>query len=70
MSGISQVVLGLWDGKDSGIWSFYHGTLGTLAGISQIVWDGKDSGIWALYWGYIWVFPSSPRTLGWEGQWD
>ena len=26
MSGLSQVVLGLWDGKDSAL---YHGTLGT-----------------------------------------
>ena len=26
---MSQVVLGLWDGKDSVIWALYHGTLGT-----------------------------------------
>ena len=29
MSGISQAVPGLWDGKDSGIWALYHGPLGT-----------------------------------------
>ena len=47
MSGISQAVPGLWDGKDSGIGAHYHGILGTYQ-----------------------YPPSSPRTLGWEGQWD
>ena len=32
MSGISQVVLGLWDGKDRGIWAFQHGIIGTCLG--------------------------------------
>ena len=35
MSGISQVVPGLCDGKDSGIWALYHGTLGTCLGYSK-----------------------------------
>ena len=29
MSGISQIVPGLWEWKDSGIWALYYGTLGT-----------------------------------------
>ena len=32
MSGISQVVPGLWDGMDSEIWALYYGTLGTCLG--------------------------------------
>ena len=32
MSGISQVVPGLWDGMDSGIWALHYGTLGTCLG--------------------------------------
>ena len=42
MSGISQIVPGLWDGKDSGIWALYHGTLGTcLSSPRTLGWEGQ-----------------------------
>ena len=91
---------GLWDGKDSGIWALYHGTLGTCLGYPKwtLGWEGQrdlgtlpwdtwdmsgisqvDSGMRRTagfghstmgHLGHVWDIPSSPGTLGWDGQWD
>ena len=64
MSGISQVVLGLWDGKDSRIWALYRGTLGTGLHVVPGLWDGKDRGIWALYDGTLGTCQGYPKWAG------
>ena len=62
MSGLFQVVPGLCDGKDSGIWALYHGTLGTCLGWTVGFRQWKDSEVVTLD-ATHWTFAGCPKYM-------